>query len=265
MRCKEMSAPDNARIEQDALTEAVARASKSPKVRTLKEPPEIWDVVHETRTEFKPGSAFVGRLKAIHPVAWAVILLLIAGGGVFGLITLRSRPESLSLAKPSQTAASKPDTVLSPEANPSNTTASSLPDQPPDPPPAKLDANEIKTDEPTIAAAPAAASSDSKVAAKPRPQNFTNSTTATGETVAATGNKHRAQSSSLTTAGNASLARPVNKEVSQPSAATGPKSDKENAPNSTAAKKQTDKGLSPQLIAPAKAGASPKAKVIAWP
>jgi hypothetical protein len=260
-----MSAPDNSQISPDTVNEDVAPGTKYPKVRTLGEPPEIWDVVHETRAEFKPGSAFVGRLKATHPVGWAMILLIVGGGGVFCFMTLRNWSESRPAARPVQVEATKPETLLSSRPNPSNTTASSLPDQSPNIPPASTDTAESKTDESKIAGAAPAASLGSKVAVKLRPQNAASPTIAIGETVAAIRNKKRDQSSSLTAAGKATVARPVNKEASQASTAPGPKSDKDNGANPTAAKKQPDKGLSPQLIAPAKAGSTPKAKVIAWP
>src|SRR5436190_1658100 len=184
-----MSAPDNARINPNTVTGDVAPGTKAPKARTLREPPEIWDVVHETRAEFKPGSAFVGRVTAIHPLGWAVILLIVGGGGVFGFITLRGWPASRPVAAPVQMEAGKPETGLSPRPNPANTTPSALPDQSSNTPPASTDAAESKTGDSTTAVAapaatPAQASSGSKDAAKPRPQNSITSTIAIGETIA---------------------------------------------------------------------------------
>jgi hypothetical protein len=71
----------------------VASSGSEPVVRTLKEPPDIWDMVHETHTEFKPGSAFIGRLTS-SPLWLAAILLIIAGGAVFWFV--RSRGSSIS-------------------------------------------------------------------------------------------------------------------------------------------------------------------------
>jgi hypothetical protein len=55
----------------------------SPKVRTLQEPPDIWDMVHETHTEFIAAFAVAGRLTS--NLLWlVVVLLIIVGGAVFG-------------------------------------------------------------------------------------------------------------------------------------------------------------------------------------
>jgi hypothetical protein len=48
-----------------------------PVVRTLKEPPEIWDLVHETPPEFHPGTAFIARLTS------STTNLLLVGACVF--------------------------------------------------------------------------------------------------------------------------------------------------------------------------------------
>jgi hypothetical protein len=46
-------------------------------VRRLKDPPEIWDLVHENRSSFNPGATFVSRILSIQPrtVALAAIIL----------------------------------------------------------------------------------------------------------------------------------------------------------------------------------------------
>jgi outer membrane biosynthesis protein TonB len=66
-----------------------------PVVKTLKEPPEIWDLVHEVPKGFDPRAAFFSRVKSmkwtIAVGAFAALLLLVAGGvGVFAL----RRPEA---------------------------------------------------------------------------------------------------------------------------------------------------------------------------
>jgi hypothetical protein len=52
-------------------------------VRTLKDPPEIWDLVHEAPRNFNAGSAFFTRLRSIKSgflLRAAAILLIVAGG-----------------------------------------------------------------------------------------------------------------------------------------------------------------------------------------
>ena len=52
-------------------------------VRTLKDPPEIWDLVHEAPRTFNPGSNFVARItsmKLTHVLGMCAVLLLLVGG-----------------------------------------------------------------------------------------------------------------------------------------------------------------------------------------
>ena len=58
-------------------------AAPAPVIKTLKEPPEIWDLVHEVPKGFDARSAFLTRIKSTKwPVlvgAFAVLLLMVAG------------------------------------------------------------------------------------------------------------------------------------------------------------------------------------------
>ena len=57
---------------------------KDPVVRTLGEPPEIWDLVQETRSEFRPSSSLTERLFKLHPLVLTGILVVIGCGvGIF--------------------------------------------------------------------------------------------------------------------------------------------------------------------------------------
>src|SRR5580765_6953390 len=105
-----MSAAGNSEIGPDVQLPATP-SGKDSKVRTLSEPPDIWELVHETRTEFKPGSAFFGHLKA-HSLLLFVILLLAGTGGVFGVMKFRVWSESSSTAPPAPAETSK--SVLNP-------------------------------------------------------------------------------------------------------------------------------------------------------
>src|SRR5687767_1371170 len=67
------AAPARASVPEPACPSAPAKAPSVPApvpapvgptvVKTLKDPPEIWDLVHEAPRDFNPGSAFFSRLK----------------------------------------------------------------------------------------------------------------------------------------------------------------------------------------------------------
>jgi len=261
-----MSAAGNSEIETDVQPPATP-SGKDSKVRTLSEPPDIWELVHETRTEFKPGSAFFGHLKA-HPLVLFVILLVVGGGGVFGVMKFQVWSESRSTDPPVPAETSK--SVLNPPPTLPNPTSA---DQSTKKTPAPTEPAVSTVDEPKTAPAVPAASSETKVSAassdskglvKPRPQSSTNSTRATGEPVAAR-NKEKARASKLNAAASPTTVRTDNKDANQAGPTPAPKSDKPQAANPTVTKKETDKAQSPQLIAPAKSSATPKPKVIPWP
>ena len=256
-----MAAPGNAQIKPD-----YTQTGESPKVRTLHEPPDIWELVHETRVEFKPGSAFVGRLKALHPLAIALILLIIGGGAVFGFMKLRALPENHPenhIATPAQTESSKPKIVLSPQSTESNRTVT-VSDKPSNSAPASVEPETRKIEEPKTAIAVPVAPPVSEAPARPRRDPPT-AITAKGATVAAARPRDKARSATVTKAGSTIVTRTDNKNGRQGSTAFAPKSDKEKNTDSPAAKKAADKTLSPQLITPARTSPTPKAKVIDWP
>ncbi len=275
-----MSAANNLQIKPRTVG-PVPPTNRDPRVRTLKEPPEIWELVHETRAEFKPGSALVGHLKAIHPLGLAVILLIIGGGAVFTFIALRGESASSTVVPPAQAESGNHKTDLNPQTTLPRTTES-LP-QSTNNAPAATDAAastiaepnnavtapsestrtaDSKTDEPKNNVAAPAASSSNKVLATARPQNPTSPTTAIGEKVAGR-NKDRTQASAKVN--TPTITRPENKVTGKTSIEPNPKIEKDKTANPPAAKKEADKPASPQLIAPAKTSSTPKAKVIQWP
>jgi len=69
----------------------------APVVKTLKDPPEIWDLVHEVPRDFDARAAFVSRVKSMKWLvavgAFAGLLLLVAGG--VGVFVLRSPEASI--------------------------------------------------------------------------------------------------------------------------------------------------------------------------
>lgn len=68
----------------------------APVIKTLKDPPEIWDLVHEVPRDFNARSAFLTRISSMKwPVAvgaFAVLLLVVACG--VGMFVLRSSKAS---------------------------------------------------------------------------------------------------------------------------------------------------------------------------
>jgi hypothetical protein len=84
---------------------SAAPASVS-EIRTLKDPPEIWDLVHEVPRDFNAGSAFVTRLKSTKTtfVVGVVAVLFVSAACVVGLI-LRRGSQARNL--PSQPAATQ--------------------------------------------------------------------------------------------------------------------------------------------------------------
>jgi cytoskeletal protein RodZ len=255
----QMSASGNAQIGPDEPTQT----GESRKVRTLHEPPDIWELVHETRVEFKPGSTFASRLKA-HPLAIALVLLIIGGGAVFGFMKLRGGSESQMAAPTVQKPeSSNPKIVLSPQSTESSRTTT-VSAQPSKSAPVPVEPEARKIEEPKPVTAVPAAPPESEAPAKPR-RDPTIAITAKGATVAATRPKDKARPATVSKAATATVTRTEHKNVSQGSTLLAPKSDKEKGTDSTAAKKQPDKSLSSQPISPAKSSPTPKGKVINWP
>jgi len=74
-------------------------------IRTLKDPPEIWDLVHEVPRDFNAGSAFVTRLKSMKTsfALGVVAVLLVSAACVVGLIVRRGSQTRSLPAPPSVT------------------------------------------------------------------------------------------------------------------------------------------------------------------
>lgn len=74
-------------------------------VRTLKEPPEIWDLVHEAPRNYSASSAFIARMgsiKGAFVIALALFVVIGAGAGAWFL--LKERVSLPSVAAPTATA-----------------------------------------------------------------------------------------------------------------------------------------------------------------
>jgi Ankyrin repeats (3 copies) len=266
---------------------------RAPGVRTLSEPPDIWDLVHETRTEFNPGSAFVGHLTS-HPLILAVVLLIIVTGGLISFVTLRGVPVKDAVTPVRQSERSSPETILRPRATRSNRTMSSADKRDPSTPGSSPDAGKIKTasnaqtarpnrntsswdqqhisqfagaetivdsmtSDPKTAVADPVGLSGRHFSSRSRRQNPTGSTMLGSIPT----DNDRVLSSNSTTNGSPTVVRTDTKDRAQTS--TGSGSDNENRTNRTGTKKDPDKAQSPQSTSPARASATPKAKVIPWP
>ncbi len=274
-----MSAASNLQINQNGAPSA-ATTGRNPKARTLREPPEIWELVRETRADFKPGSVLVGHLKAIRPLGLIVILTVIGSVAVFSFMTLSGR----SAATPASPAQAESGNIKT-EANPQSTSPTGSESSSP----STNDASNITaastideakttvatqaasaktvngtTADPNTVVVPPSTSSGNQAPAKPRTQQPTISTTAIGETVAAR-NKDRIQASKMSRVNVPTAPRTDMNDVGTASITPGPKIEKVQAANPPAAKKEADKAVSTKLIAPAKTISTPKAKVIAWP
>ncbi len=91
----------------------------APVVKTLKDPPEIWDLVHEVPKGFDARAAFFSRMKSMKlPIAvgaFAGLLLLVTGG--VAVFVLRSPEASIpSLEVPAVKAATVEVQIIAPEA-----------------------------------------------------------------------------------------------------------------------------------------------------
>jgi hypothetical protein len=109
-RCLEKPAPKLA--PAPAPAPAPLRRAPAPVIHTLKDPPEIWDLVHEVPKGFDVRSAFVSRIKSTRrPVAVAVFagLLFAISCGVAAFVFRSSQASDLSMELPPvQTAAEVP-------------------------------------------------------------------------------------------------------------------------------------------------------------
>lgn len=94
-RCLETHAPKPAPAPSPVVAPAV--------IKTLKDPPEIWDLVHEEPRDFNARSAFVSRLKSMRSsfaVRVAAVVVVSAACVVSMLVFRGSQARSLSVEVP---------------------------------------------------------------------------------------------------------------------------------------------------------------------
>jgi len=211
-------------------TAVAARPEPPLVVRTLKDPPEIWDLVHEAPRGFDPRSAFLARLQSMKAAfafrAAAVVMLIgLCVVGVWVLRGVQARSErSVGAAPPVVTA--QPKNISQPAAPAVAPVAESQPATVPE------------------IVAPAA-DEDNKPVAISRPSSHSR-----------VANSHPIEPRTTGVETD---------EVAQPVAAPSAKSEPPvRVETATKPKPKPSAPLSPQLITPAKSSA-PKAKVIQWP
>jgi hypothetical protein len=207
----------------------------TPVVRTLKPPPEIWELVHPVPTrQFKPGRTFVNRLSS----GWTnLILLAVAVGVISGVCTtiwrLRSNQNTSSVAPAQQMPAKQTVSTNVGSAGIGETTN------------ATHDSATPAGDTSVIQPTDISVNDLNRTTSVPRKRTGKKSVTVAPE---------QQQSNS-----------PANAEtgISQQSAGISQSDNKGSA--DSASTKPKNSTLSPQLIAPLKASPERKPKVIQWP
>lgn len=225
-RCLETHAPEPA----PAPAPAPKRVSAAPvEIKTLKDPPEIWDLVHEVPRGFNASSAFISRLKSMRTsfVLRAAAVVVVSAACVVSVLVFRgSQARSLSVdVSPTQSVVATEATA---PVNVENTTSETAVD------PSAAQTNELSHHSDSSGV-------NDKSSRKVISPRQTRSRAAADE--------EPVQSVSSVQSREVPAPAPV---ISTPQVET-------RKPSSTA-----NNSLSPQLITPAKS-ATPKGKVIQWP
>lgn len=214
------------------------KSQPSLEVKTLSEPPEIWDLVHEAPRNFSAGSTFVARVGSITAgVVFGVAAFLVVAGGAAGYWYWKNRPQTLSKA-PATAVTSV--TTLRPKASSASSTA----------PPVTQEAATTPAVTEPAAAAPAA------VAPAENPSELPSITVT--EPVVPRRTTRRSVIKPQTTQ------TPIETATTAPPSPTTPKTESQNSSSTT---NKPAAPLSPQLITQPKTQQpqQPKAKVIQWP
>jgi hypothetical protein len=225
------AAPRPAPVSANPVVRAVV---KTAVVRTLKDPPEIWDLVHEEPRGFNARSAFLTRLKALKTgLAFRLAAIaVLMGTGVVGVMVLsgvQARNEGTAVAP------------AKPPSGPVNVQ--------------KTDLNQAQASTPQIEAAgpPAVVSTPSFVAPE---VNSVRAGESAGSKRATTSRSSRRASPRVEGTAPEAAANAAVQPVAAPTIQAKPPEAQQKVKVSTP--------LSPQVIAPAK-NAAPKGKVIQWP
>jgi len=314
-----MSAPMRAQVESDDAEQDSWRFAESPVetndlsfeteqenehtspgpfvVRTLKDPPEIWDLVREAPSDFKPGGAFVARLTSSKTKVLLLTLsvMFVSGLGFFGVKTLRdgrnhngaaTQVQKAHDASQTVSASQQSDTATAPVNGEFNTQVSTQSNT-------KSSAGDaVNTMSQSTVPQPANSDTDS-ASADPSHRNSIQPTgervshfsklaaSASGGAEASSANKRAAVASGSRNADNSRPARKENEIAAAPGTSAAPQTShappathasgiKGNPSDSASPKKISDQTSNPQPTGPpttsSAAGANaPKAKVIQWP
>ena len=242
-----------AKIEQhkvpveDSFKEPIPHqpAEASPIViRTLSEPPEIWDMVHEAPRNFNAGSAFVARLNSMKmaTLVIATALLVVFGVGTFGLALWKGAFRLNSVTNAVKSHEPVTATPVTPVAASTATTSAVSPAE-------NVESVENRTTQPA----------NSDAAAQPEMLP----TTPNAETATYVPRRSRPFARSRTTTSNVQSVNTIENAPAPQPPPIDLKVDSQSA-NDSATKNKTTTPLSPQMISPPKAS-QPKAKVIQWP
>ena len=206
-----------------------------PTVRTLKPPPEIWELVHPVEPKKRsPVMAFVNRITSNGTTLMVLILAALALGGVSAFLIVR--PDKLETRTNPKTSS-----VERPRLPQSGVASSTAPATPPETNPAPTDA---------------------AVGMQP-------STTVTPETLSqvpdSTTPKRVRPAKKPVAVSQYAVAERVGIKNSETQPTVESTAEKKNSIESATTKPKANASASPQLLAPAKPSESPKAKVIQWP
>lgn len=233
------SAPRPRPAPASALTpQTVAARPAATVIRTLKDPPEIWDLVHEVPRHFDARSVFMTRLKSMRSgwafrVAAALIIVALSTVGVMVLRSVQARNERNSVVQRE----ASPQTVTQPSKAMNVAGNNSQP----------VNHN---NEQPPAAAVPEAAPESSL----PGPTNSEDGF----------GVRKRSLIMSSHRGPRSDAQRSVTDDLVQPAVAASEKSDSPVRSAVAASKPSAPSPLSPQLISPPK-NSAPKGKVIQWP
>ncbi len=244
----------------DLVPEATEGASAKPvrEVRTLHEPPEIWDLVPEAPKRFNRSSALLVRLTSFNPLILALIVVIGGGAAVFGYMNWGNwsgiiRAASDLFEEPGgKTNSSLRATV--PERRPTSSPSSEQP---------RPAASPIVLSTKRTTVAVAATEPKYPVAETPAAVIPTAEQVAAPAVVTAKASIAKPRRPSLTTSEPA-LARVPNNERPHPSTKRAETSDDGQRASVTATRHAEEKTQSVP-VNPPKATATPKGKVIQWP
>jgi ankyrin repeat protein len=236
---------------------AEVATAKEAEVKTLKEPPEIWDLVHEAPPDFRPSSTFAQHFVRLHPLVLAGILVVIGCSVGFLFAALGTRTNTGSLApQTDHAAASLPLASDRTNATSSLDPKSPLSDRAPS---ANQDPTQTPTSTNPVRDTPEAFRNIEGGVAGEDATNRDNEQNANHESVESDASGDGGGSSSLRSS-RRSVAFWKNKRR----AALRRQSESENEANRTVPE-QAKTAPSTESISPAKPDPTPKPKVIPWP